>query len=227
MDDRDKRNKQAEPRAADTATEAPDSATPAEAVEPTGAPEQDQADQERGDAQPEQEAPAEAEVVELSETERLERQLAELQARLRTVSKAYTDLQKENRSFRERLETQAKLKQERQAFDLAKAFFDPVMNLKRSIVSHGDDLDLLVDGLRMIAHQFMGVLEGMGLQEVPGVGADFDPNLHEALAVSPVADKAQDGKVLMVHSDGYTVKGKVLQAAQVVIGKYEEPAGEA
>ena len=42
-----------------------------------------------------------------------------------------------------------------------------------------------------------------------------------------MADASQDGKVLMVHADGYTVNGKVLQAAQVVVGKYQEPAGEA
>jgi molecular chaperone GrpE len=67
----------------------------------------------------------------------------------------------------------------------------------------------------------------LGLEEVPGEGADFDPNLHEALAVTPVAEQEQDGKVLMVHTAGYAVKGKVLQAAQVVIGKYQEAAGEA
>jgi molecular chaperone GrpE (heat shock protein) len=42
-----------------------------------------------------------------------------------------------------------------------------------------------------------------------------------------VQDATQDGKVLMVHADGYTVNGKVLQAAQVVVGKHEAPVAEA
>ena len=62
---------------------------------------------------------------------------------------------------------------------------------------------------------------------MPGEGATFDPQVHEALAVTPVTDASQDGKVLMVHTAGYTVNGKVLKAAQVVIGKHQADAGDA
>jgi molecular chaperone GrpE len=64
----------------------------------------------------------------------------------------------------------------------------------------------------------------LGLAPIPGVGADFDPLLHEALALAPVSDPALDGKVLMVHSEGWRVKGKVIQAAQVIVAKFEAPA---
>lgn len=180
-------------------------------------------------AQAEAEAKADAPEAapEPSEADQLREQIAHLQGRLRTVSKAYTDLQNEMRSFRDRMDAQLKLSRERQAFDLVKTFFDPVMNLKRSITSHGDDMVVLLEGLQMIHHQFLSALEGLGLEKVPGEGADFDPNMHEALAVTPVTDPAQDGKILMVHADGYAVNGRVLQAAQVVIGKYEAPQGEA
>ncbi len=154
-------------------------------------------------------------------------ELEAAQARLRAVSKAYTDLQSEMAAFKHRMETRARMDSELQAFDQVRAFFDPVMNLKRSVATPGDDIAVLVDGLKMVHHQFMESLHKLGLEEVPGVGATFDPRLHEALAVSPVTDPGQDGKVLAVHTVGYTVKGKVLQAAQVVIGKYTETAGEA
>jgi molecular chaperone GrpE len=151
----------------------------------------------------------------------------EAQARLRTVSKAYRDLQGEMHAFRERMEARAKMESERQAFDQARRFFDPVMNLKRSLAQQTSDIDALRSGLEMVQHQFMEAMEKLGLEEVPGEGASFDPNVHEALAVTPVTDEAQDGKVLMVHTTGFTVKGKVLQAAQVVIGKYQADAGDA
>jgi molecular chaperone GrpE len=178
------------------------------------------------------EAPAEAEpeVVEEPEPDplaELQARYDEAQVRLRTVSKAYTDLQKEMKAFRERMEARSKVNSELQAFDQARRFFDPVMNLKRSLQQPNLDLDSLRQGLEMVQRQFMEAMEKMGLEEVPGEGATFDPNVHEALAVTPVTDPEQDGKVLMVHTAGYTVKGKVLQAAQVVIGKHQEPAGEA
>ena len=157
----------------------------------------------------------------------LRAKLEEAQGRLRAVSKAYSDLQKEMQAFRDRMEARAKAESELQAFDQARRFFDPVMNLKRSLTQPVQDLETMKAGMAMVQRQFMEAMEKLGLEEVPGEGASFDPKVHEALAVTPVADASLDGKVLMVHTVGYTVRGKVLQAAQVVIGKLEESAGEA
>lgn len=175
------------------------------------------------EAPADEEVAEEAEVVELDPHAELKAQLEAAQARLRTVSKAYTDLQKEMAAFRERMENVNKAKAERQAFETVKAMLDPVQNLKRSL-EMGGDADSMRGGVEMVHKQFMAALEQLGLKNVPGQGCDFDPTYHEALAVMPVADAEQDGKVLQVHRDGYAVNGKVLQAAQVVIGKHEAPA---
>lgn len=181
------------------------------------------------DTQPVTPPPAEpAELTALREQVATARAEAEqAQGRLRAVSKAYNDLQTEMRGFKERMEARAKQDSELVAFDQVRAFFDPVMNLKRSVSSPGDDVKILVEGLRMVHHQFMESLKKLGLEEVPGEGAPFDPRLHEALATAPVDDAGKDGKVLQVLTSGYTVKGRVLQAAQVVIGKKVDAAGEA
>lgn len=181
------------------------------------------------DAAPEAE-PVEPEAVPEPEPDplaELQGKYDEVNARLRTVSKAYRDLQAEMTAFRERMEARSKVNSELQAFDQARRFFDPVMNLKRSLQQPGDDFEAFKQGLGMVQRQFMEAMEKLGLEEVPGEGATFDPKIHEALAVTPVPDAAQDGKVLMVYTSGYMVNGKVLQAAQVVIGKHQEPAGEA
>lgn len=141
--------------------------------------------------------------------------------RLKAVSKAYTDIQGEIKAVKERMEQRAKFDSELQAFDQVRAFFDPVMNLKRAMSVQGDP-ELLRQGLDMVHHQFLEALRKLGLTEIPGVGAAFDPSIHEALGVQPVTERSLDGKVVTVHTTGFTVKGRVLQAAQVVIGKYEE-----
>ncbi len=164
---------------------------------------------------------------ELTPLEALQRQLDVANARLRTVSKGYTDQQAEMKAFRERLENQAKYRREQQAFVLAKGFFEPVQNLKRSLAAGREDPSQIVEGVEMVLHQFTAKLKDLGMEEVPGVGAVFDPKVHEALGQTPVFDADQDGKVLAVLNDGFLVNGKVLQAAQVVVGKYQEPAGEA
>jgi molecular chaperone GrpE len=149
--------------------------------------------------------------------------LAEAQARLRTVSKAYTDLKEEMAAFRTRIEAQSKYKEQRKAFEVVQTFFEPVQNLKRSVDNSGDDVEGLVAGLKMVVTQFDGAMTKLGLAEVPGVGARFDPKVHQALAVVPVDSAEQDGMILHLHVGGFVVDGKVLQAAQVVVGKYESP----
>ena len=165
----------------------------------------------------------EAEPIKTPE-QQLAEQLEAAQARLRTVSKAYTDLQAEMASFRERVENQAAYKRERRAFELAQTFLEPVQNLKRSLENPGDDVNALVKGLELVLHQFSTALDKLGLEAVPGVGSTFDPRVHDALAIQPVTDPEQDNTVLMVHEDGYAVNGKVLQAAKVIIGKYQQAA---
>ncbi|MEZ4241786.1 MAG: nucleotide exchange factor GrpE [Myxococcota bacterium] len=206
------------------------------------APEGTEPEQARADAPAE---PVEAEIVELApEPSPQERRIAELEAevaqlkggqdqsmaRLRAVSKAYTELQAEMKGFRERMEQRSKQDSELQSFEQIKVFFEPVMNLRRSLVAAqegGGEGDSLLSGLRMVEQQFIDALKKLGLVEVPGVGSKFDPNVHEALGLTPVSEPEQDGIVLVVHTTGYAVGSRVLQAAQVVIGKYEEAAGEA
>ena len=155
----------------------------------------------------------------------LEGQLSEAQSRLRTVSKKYTEMEADNQSFRVRMEARSKVDAEQRRFTLAKAFFDPVMNLQRSVETAPEDD--FGQGIRMVHQQFMEAMRKLGLEEVPGIGAPFDPTVHEALGITPVTDPEQDGKVLVVHQKGFVVDGKVLQAAQVVIGKLQAPAGDA
>jgi molecular chaperone GrpE len=174
------------------------------------------------------ETPAESRIAELEAELVQQREEAEAcLARLRTVSKAYADTQTEMRAYKDRMESRAKLDSELQAHDRVKALFDPVMNLRRSIDAAGTNPAKLVDGLRMVLQQFMDALHKLGLEEVPGVGSTFDPNVHEAVGVAPVDDPALDNRVVEVHKAGYAVKGRVLDAARVVIGKWQEPAGEA
>lgn len=167
-----------------------------------------------------EEAPPELVVVDpLLEAER---KLEESEGRLRLVSKAFTDLQQDMAAFRKRIEEQGKLTSDLKAFEAVKTFFEPCQNLRRSVQECGEEVGALGEGLRLIVQQFDAGLESLGLAEIPGEGSPFNPTYHEALALSPVPDKESDGRVIMVHTVGYAVKGKVLQAAQVIVGQYTE-----
>jgi molecular chaperone GrpE len=152
------------------------------------------------------------------------KRLAETEARLRAVSKAFTDLEADMDAFRRRMTTHAEQRVERKAAEVVEQFFEPVRNLRRSVAAAEADPASVIAGLKMIQEQFDNVLVRLGISEVPGVGTPFDPAMHEALLIRPVTDKTQDGVVLEVYAAGYKIGSKVLQPAQVVVGKFGEPA---
>lgn len=157
-----------------------------------------------------------------SEVELAQHRARDAEGRLRVVSKAYTDLEADMDAFRRRMTANADQRVERKSAETIEAFFEPVMNLRRSMQGADTDPAATLVGLRMTLQQFQDVLTRLGLEEIQGVGSTFDPIVHEALATMPVTDAAQDGKVLHLHATGYRIGSKILQPAQVVIGKHAE-----
>ena len=78
------------------------------------------------------------------------------------------------------------------------------------------DLKTLVGGISMVAEQLKSSLANHGLKEVNPVGQPFDPNLHEAISQLPSADVAE-GSVVTVVRTGFTLNGRLLRAASVIV----------
>jgi molecular chaperone GrpE len=164
-----------------------------------------------------------------AEIQRLEGVIEELQGRLRAVSAAYQKQQAEVAATRTRLERQAAVKEELRRGEVVAGLFDPVENLKRSMdaVRKGASNEDTLQGLELVLKAFMGSFEKLGLEEVPGKGAAFDPNIHEALTAIPVTDPSLDQVVMEVFSTGYRIGSRLIAPAKVIVGAYQEPAGEA
>lgn len=177
----------------------------------------DEAHAAEADAAPSVEGP-------LDETDRLRRQLEESSARLRAVSKAYKDLQAEMDAFRRRQQVLAEAKAEKRAGQVVERFFEPVQNLRRALEQKDGTADDLRQGVQLVLKQFVGRMEALGLAEIPGKGAPFDPQVHDALAQMPVTDESLNGKVIEVYATGWKVGERVIQPAQVVVGVYQPPA---
>jgi molecular chaperone GrpE len=81
----------------------------------------------------------------------------------------------------------------------------------------------LVEGVEMVRRQMGLVLAKEGIEEVSTEGP-FDPHVHEALTSLP-AD-VPEGSILEVISKGYTLAGRVLRPARVIIARAPEPGLE-
>lgn len=147
------------------------------------------------------------------------------EARLRKVSSAYKQLQGEMQAQRERHARQRVQDQRVMKAQVVKDLFEPLQNLRRSVEAMeaaGVESDVL-SGIQMVGRNFTEAFEQMGLEKVSGVGTPFDPSVHEALSVLPVAIPAADGRIIEVFAEGYRVGDTLIQPAKVIIGKYTAP----
>lgn len=83
----------------------------------------------------------------------------------------------------------------------------------------------LLEGSKATLKQLVNTLQQFGVAEVDPLGEPFDPELHEAMTMQPSAD-AEPGSVLTVFQKGYTLNGRLLRPARVVVAQ-EAPAGDA
>jgi molecular chaperone GrpE len=86
------------------------------------------------------------------------------------------------------------------------------------------DLKSLAGGVEMVQQQLKAALSSHGLKEINPVGLAFDPHQHEALSHQPSAEvKAEH--VMTVVRTGYTLNGRLLRPASVIISSGNAAAG--
>lgn len=74
----------------------------------------------------------------------------------------------------------------------------------------------LIEGNRATLKQLVATMERFGVAEVDPEGEPFDPALHEAMTMQPSAE-VEPNTVLTVFQKGYTLNGRLLRPARVVV----------
>jgi molecular chaperone GrpE len=151
----------------------------------------------------------------------LKAKLLDVEARLRTVSAAYLQVQDEMSSLKERGQRLRGIEQGLMKGEVVRKLFEPLQNLRRCVGAlAGSGTENSHQGLEMVIREFLAGFESLGLEEISGEGKVFDPNLHEAISVVP-CEADQDGQIMEVFSVGYRVGDTLIEPARVVIGKAE------
>lgn len=75
-------------------------------------------------------------------------------------------------------------------------------------------LDTYRQGYDLMLKEFRSVLDKFGVREVPGAGAFFDPNVHEAVATEATTERAE-GEILDEYRKGYEMRGRLVRPSQV------------
>lgn len=91
-------------------------------------------------------------------------------------------------------------------------------DMERALAGKTDDAKLLKEGMEMIHNKFVKALEALGVKAVDTTDADFNTDLHEAIAMVPAGDDKK-GKVVDCVQKGYTLNNKVIRHAKVAVGQ--------
>lgn len=82
-----------------------------------------------------------------------------------------------------------------------------------------EDAEAVKDGMTLIYNKFIKVLESLGVKAIETEGADFNVDLHEAIAMVPGMGDDKKGKVIDCVQKGYKLNDKVIRHAKVAVGQ--------
>ena len=78
--------------------------------------------------------------------------------------------------------------------------------------------ETMLEGMRLTLKQLLGALAKFKVEQVDPVGQPFDPNFHQAISMVPNPDM-EPNTVMEVFQKGYTLHGRVIRPAMVVVVK--------
>lgn len=182
-----------------------------------------------------QEAAKDAPEAEAKELSPLEKELAEVRAKLEKKDKDFVEMKdlytRSIADFRNLQDTTKREIQKAKDFALQKFakdliesidnFGHALSSVKEDSIKANHEISQLYDGVKMTRDVFEKTLSKHGLQKIDPMDEEFNPNKHEATFQAPHAEK-EAGTVFFVQQPGYELNGRVLRAAKVGIVKSAE-----
>ncbi len=147
----------------------------------------------------------------LTESERLQKQYDELYDKYIRLMSEFDNYRKRTRNEREQL---IKTAAEGMILDLL-----PVMDdLERALLAYTENDEDVPEGFQLIYEKFRRVLKSKGLEEIKATGETFDSEYHEAITKMQAPSKKLKGCVIDQVQKGYTLNGKIVRHAKVIVG---------
>lgn len=154
-------------------------------------------------------------------TESLAETLEATQAALEKEKKEYLFLMAEFDNFRKRVNKEKAEIIKNGAEKVLAGLLPIVDDFERGLkaTEGNEDAGAVREGMELIYNKLIKFLAANGVKAMESTGADFDPELHEAIASIPAPSDELKGKVIDTTQTGYTINDKVLRHAKVAVGE--------
>ncbi len=163
-----------------------------------------------------------------AETDRREAAEAKLIGVQAKFEDAKSGLEKETTDMRTRLMKTLEDRAKQGQFNFLTTLLPVLDNLNLAIAASEKDssAEVLLGGVKGTARSFEQALMSVGVEAVPSIGTDFNPEFHEAIDTAEV-DTESEGKITAEYSRGYKFGDRLLRPARVQVGKAKaQSAGE-
>ncbi len=158
--------------------------------------------------------------IEIMETdvEVLSARVAELEAQLKD---AQLRAQAEIRNIQMRAEREVSNAHKFGVEKFAASLLDVIDNFERALAAapQDDATRSLVEGLHLTHRVFLDALKKFQVEQVDPAGQPFNAEHHQAVATQPAADGTPANTVVNVFQKGYTLSGRLLRPAMVVVAQ--------
>ena len=125
-------------------------------------------------------------------------------------------------NYRKRIERERQAQAESAAADVLKELLPLVDDLERALKAESaEGTDAYRRGVELILKRLEDILRRRGVRTIEALGADFDPNYHQAVAYEPAPEKdaRRDGEVIEEFGRGYMLGDRLLRPSMVKVAK--------
>ena len=145
--------------------------------------------------------------------------LEQLRSELEQARASYQRLAADFENYKRRKAQEAQDLARYAAAALLTAILPALDNLSRAVAHIDPDAkDGLSEGLRLTVRQLQEALSSQGVEQVPAVGAPFDPRIHDAVSTVPGEGLERD-TVVAELLPGYRLHDRVVRPAQVTVAQ--------
>lgn len=169
-----------------------------------------------------QQADHETEMLDAPSIPALEQEIAQLMARVNEQQEGVLRAQAEMQNVRRRAERDVENAHKFALGKFSEDLLAVVDSLERALDAAGqidsEAVKGMKDGIELTLKMFLDTLAKHGVQQVNPLGQPFNPEFHQAMSMVPNPDLAPNS-VMAVLQKGYTLSGRLVRPAMVVVSK--------
>lgn len=143
-----------------------------------------------------------------------------LQGKLDEINDKYIRLYSEFDNYRKRTQKEKVELHKTAGEDIFKTLLPVLDDFERALNSmqEAKEVSAVKEGVELIFSKLKNNLQQKGLTAMESKGETFDADIHEAVTNIPAPDESLKGKVVEELEKGYSLNGKVIRFAKVVVG---------